>query len=294
MENADTIDEILAGDALARVAADLRRLVRPAIRVHNRETGDDSIPVGVSKIGGLPDLPPHVPYPYPDGATVSMVQQSRLPADPGVPLSFIAQIRLADSAGLIEDSPLPDSGLLSFFYNDFYQGQVLFTADDEPLIRRTEPKNAQVYTTYSALFEPMLLPAFVETCHINDPRWEGRGFLPGTVSLTRDEWDLYAEWTHSEYIANVDHLLGYSQDAQPYAMENSYQSFRPLLFPDLPDWDKLSWEEKHREHEGNLLLLQIEPKDHPMHFGRGGAVYFFMRRADLLNRDFSKAWAWSQ
>jgi uncharacterized protein YwqG len=56
------------------------------------------VPVGASKMGGRPDLPPGEPWPTRDGR----------------PLSFVVQVDLAtvDTAGV-----LPPDGLLSFFYD---------------------------------------------------------------------------------------------------------------------------------------------------------------------------------
>ena len=65
---------------------------------------DDRHPVGASKLGGRPDLPPDMPWP---------LREERYP------LSFVMQVDLAtaDTGGV-----LPADGLLSFFYD----------AEDEP------------------------------------------------------------------------------------------------------------------------------------------------------------------
>ena len=335
IENAETIETLLAEPDLARVADALRTLVRPAIRLHaSNATDDATIPVGASKIGGMPDLPDESEWPAgtltipePSAAFREAVQRTRsdlrLPP-PGnrVRLGFVAQIRLSDLRDSIADNPLPPDGTLWFFwtnqwfasdagkavnasdlkYNSYYGGfcdaggfRVLYDAAGLTAARRTAPGDLEPSDTgfkaYPATFAPMLMLPRVETSIIGE---SDETTPPGIVSLNGDEWNLYSELTHSEHIPNVDHLLGYSQNGQSYAMETSYKTFRPAFFPDLPPWDALSPEEQQREHEGNVLLLQIEPRDFPMHFGRGGALYFFIRRADLAQRDFGKVWAWIQ
>src|SRR5688572_25143961 len=54
-----------------------------------------------SKLGGLPRLPPSVPWPRRDGRS----------------LAFIAQIELASQPGIAVEQGLPGEGLLLFFYD---------------------------------------------------------------------------------------------------------------------------------------------------------------------------------
>ena len=62
---------------------------------------DGVLPVGASKLGGRPDLPPGTPW----------------PAYASRPLPFMAQVRLADVAPLDRGDVLPESGLLIFFFD---------------------------------------------------------------------------------------------------------------------------------------------------------------------------------
>lgn len=76
----------------------------PSIRLHPaapRELSAGGLPIGTSKLGGRPDLAQGTSWPIHDGR----------------PLQFMAQIRLADLAGLEAASVLPDAGLLTFFYD---------------------------------------------------------------------------------------------------------------------------------------------------------------------------------
>ena len=67
----------------------------------NTSPADDAdLSIGASKLGGLPDLPPSIAWPrWGDNS-----------------LSFLAQINLADIVAKMNNTDLPQSGLLSFFY----------------------------------------------------------------------------------------------------------------------------------------------------------------------------------
>src|SRR5260221_2825002 len=76
----DNLRERLEKHGLSRVAEEIATLAEPAIRFKTSKTLETEIPVGASKLGGKPDLPPAVV----------------LPIWNGTPLSFLLQINLED------------------------------------------------------------------------------------------------------------------------------------------------------------------------------------------------------
>ncbi|WTK84008.1 YwqG family protein [Kribbella sp. NBC_01510] len=75
-------------------------MARPSVRL----VADAVLPVealAASRLGGAPDLPPAITWPRNDDE----------------PLSFIAQVNLADVAAYDSEGVLPRAGLLSFFYD---------------------------------------------------------------------------------------------------------------------------------------------------------------------------------
>lgn len=275
-----------------------------------------------------PETTLDIPAPTPELIALAPQMHVSLPPPQNtLSLPFIAQIRLEDLIDLLPDSPLPTKGTLFFFYSDAafasdgardtgsrwqitsrigdasisynlygaYTSQncrVLFCPDETTtLVRQDFPPNLLSQYRYkesSVSFEEMLMLPNVETSYIGEP-----DDTRGLVRLTSDEWEYYSE-VLADLIPNADHLLGYSQDAQPYALEGSYKNFRSELFPELPDWNGLSDAERQTEYHACSLLLQIEPHENGMHFGRAGTVYFFIRNADLIRGDFSRVWAWVQ
>src|SRR5579859_5177466 len=86
---------------LTRLTKDLDALAKNSIRLTVTPIAEPSIRIGVSKLGGQPDLP----------------QDARWPQWKGLPQSFIAQIRLKDVRAYDSGKLLPPDGMLWFFYD---------------------------------------------------------------------------------------------------------------------------------------------------------------------------------
>lgn len=106
-------------------------ILKPVINLEAREVDDASMPVGRSKLGGVPDL----------GA-------APWPEDAGEPMFFVAQFNLSELVPFDEDGLFPPSGLLSFFLgrrvveNGEMEPQhwaVRYGPEAEALTRATQP-----------------------------------------------------------------------------------------------------------------------------------------------------------
>ncbi len=103
--------------------------VKNAIHIRREQVEDEAIPIGASKLGGSPDVPPDFTwYTYQD-----------------TPLTFIGQFRLSEVAPHDVDHLLPERGMLYFFYegNSFpYEGdvsnatRVLYLPEEDVELRR--------------------------------------------------------------------------------------------------------------------------------------------------------------
>ncbi len=91
---------MLVDAGLGRVTDVIVREARPSIRIFPHAVeNEDALPLGASKFGGSPDLPPGMAWPrYND-----------------CPLAFIAQINLAEVVAYDVECLLPPSGMIYFF-----------------------------------------------------------------------------------------------------------------------------------------------------------------------------------
>lgn len=136
-----------------------------AISVTVSSVLDSDIPVGTSKSGGFPDLPPEIPYPF-MGKFTSFRKDS-IDSYPKSAMQLAAQINLAEVAPLDNDKLLPHKGMLYFFWsgepvnlssnfpdskNIFYEGcsapfKVIYYDGDISRLRRVKP-DMPYYTKY--------------------------------------------------------------------------------------------------------------------------------------------------
>jgi uncharacterized protein YwqG len=127
---------------LESCSKDLVRFARPCVAIVETDSKKDA-PVGKSRIGGLPDLPPDVDWPEIEGEL----------------LSFILQINLKDVPGEVSGGLLPSKGLLSLFVgrNDStsdVEHRVLFF-DAAKLDRKDVPDDASFRDEDTGLVEPV-------------------------------------------------------------------------------------------------------------------------------------------
>lgn len=133
------VDEVRAmGRAALRL--DLQRIENNA-----EDEGEDEsdFPIGESRVGGDPDLPPEFAWP--------MIED--------YPLTFVAQINLEEVALFETMNELPRKGLLSFFYAPLPPGdtpsnpvRVFHFLDIQNLERRHIPKDGERLTEYGIEF----------------------------------------------------------------------------------------------------------------------------------------------
>lgn len=193
-----TRDELRASLAVTGVnALDQQMLIglaKPGIALQSKSAPDKDIPIGASKIGGAPDLPPGLKWPTrePTAHGKSNIEMLRKLdaeksseyykreialkgplADNPAPLTFMIQVDLADAAAAGEiDADIPREGWLLVFYdlvfrpwfghdeNDTPLFHVLhITGDRSALERRTPPDMG--YPLYDPLdeYRNMLPPA---------------------------------------------------------------------------------------------------------------------------------------
>ena len=274
----------------------LRSKLRPATRLRTRSAADADIPLGASRIGGRPDLPPSFEWPRWDGfdepdQVLSNGMRIPMGCKPKA-LSFLAQVNLAeapDATGL-----LPEQGWLCFFYDA--EGQpwgfdprhrggarvAYFESERSSLIRTDAPAGAGV-------FAPMVTtPDVVATL----PAWS---YQLG-VELEPQARIRYQELIAAHFAGNeVEHrMLGWPKQIQEDMERECELVTNGIHCGDGPDAYESA---KAKQLEPNvkdwIMLLQVETdEDGPgWMWGDTGCVYFWIRKQDLAARRFDRCWA---
>jgi uncharacterized protein YwqG len=265
---------------LPRVAAHIEPLVRDSLRL---QEVDGDLPLGASRVGGVPDLPPAMKWPRSHAG----------------PLAFLAQIDLAEIAPLDREQLLPRQGTLYFFYDAAKQPWGFTPADrgswlvwHDPgdrarlLVRASFPAELPA----AARFRPRAVRPFVETTL---PPWDSADMEP--LALTAAEGDVYLaflEGLHEQraqpplhrLLGNPDPIQG---DMQLEAQLTSHGLYTgnpagykdpraKTLAPGARDW---------------RLLLQIDSSDGAnMMWGDSGTIYFWIPLASLKAQRFDDVW----
>ncbi len=265
----------------------LINVARPAIRVTTHKVEADT-PLGSTKLGGLPDLPPGVEWPVVDG----------------VLLEFVGQFRLEDLVPYDVEGHLPEKGMLYFFFDGMLTGYDRGEAMDrravlyydgpiDALERHEEPAHDygyhfRVYNACAPDFKTVwTLPPFEE---IDDYE----AFVPAVTPIltgTKD-WEAYRELRKP--LRNFSHrLLGHpdevqggemrlcvvtAQDAEGYFASDQYGNYdhHEELIEEMRRW--------------RLLAQFASDSNTDMCWGDGGLIYFWIREEDLTARRFERVY----
>jgi len=297
---------------LPRVSGEIERLMRSSIRLKTRPVDETTLPLGASRIGGAPDLPPEIEW----------------PEWKGKPLSFIAQIHLADIAALDREQLLPHTGVLYFFYDveqstsgfdpkDKGSFRVLsYSGDLSRLVRTPRPGPLP----WSAVYKPcalefsadLTLPPVGSTemdslnLTNNPPRFRMIP-IPGTDTY-RFEDALAARGPappnkeFEDYVdlldkvaqlkgATIHRMLGYPDEIQGDMRWECQLVSHGIYVGDPTGFQSPEAAQLQAGAEDWLLLLQVDSDENAsMMWGDSGRIYYWIRKQDLAQRDFSKVW----
>ncbi len=269
---------------LSAVADKIARIALDSIRIRTRLTEDSELPIGASKFGGLPDLPPDVAWPeYVNeyGETEGMIES------PG----FLAQFNMQEMARHDPEGILPKTGMLYVFCATWICA-LMGDGDEEPAHWRILHSNADV-STLQRTQPPNPVPE-----HLRDD-------ICGAYAYP---FAAYQLWFHRELtLPELD--TGYTSNlALTVEEEDAYYELLGLLggflslggfsFQNEPIHRLLG----HAQHvqggfpsEGGSLrlLLQLDserdlPNIHNIYWQAGGRGYFWITPTALEQGDFSK------
>ncbi|GCE51395.1 uncharacterized protein YwqG [Thermosporothrix hazakensis] len=221
---------------------------QPALKIHLELA--EQLPVGSSKVGGMPDLPPDVSYP-------SLIEDyGDVPRE--TPLTFLAQYRLQDLASFaFAREALPSDGMLYFFGLGFQSGDVVLTDCGRVIYWRGDSARLQPYAVSEGVNTYQQAKIHFE------PIWSW-GFHLLDESLP----------------AECDEITG------RYTSEPLHQALG-IPTPIQPS-DLMEDEEQLKQHV-LLLQLDYVPKI-GLNFGDAGTAYFLIPKKDLRECNFAHVW----
>lgn len=241
------------------------------------------IPVGVSKLGGLPDLPPDITWPeYKDHA-----------------LDFVAQINLNEIARFedVLDVPLPATGLLSFFFDAsqwgevdaFYPGRwrVFYISDTRQLVRQRRPVNLRnrLYNTVPVNF--VLEMTYPSKWSMNADRFPDLNLDEATEEGSK-LLELFDRLASHKLTGH--RMFGYPDTLQFDTYDPFFNNYTNHPSPDQLNIGEVKDEIAQRRIRPDwLLLLQVvSDADAEMMWGDVGHLFFYISRDDLTQLRLDK------
>jgi uncharacterized protein YwqG len=271
------VRDAIAGGTLADKSDELLSLARPCIELRTTRVAKEDLPLGASRIGGAPDLPPDVAWP--------------LWKDQ--PQSFIAQFDLREVREMPAAQLLPPGGWLLFFYSarqdtwgfdpsDRESWTVVHAPDDAEL-RRVDPPAT---IPDGGVFAPCRV-AMVESYSM--PPWESK-HIEG-LALSDAEIDQYCDVLESVLPESGHQLLGHPDQIQGDMTLECQLVTNGLYTGDSTGWSDPKAEELFRGWADWQLLLQVASDDTAaMMWGDAGFLYYWIRKPDLATHDFDRSW----
>lgn len=260
-------------DVLQAAAADAIRITPAPIEEHR-------LPLGASRVGGMPDLAPDQEWPHWSNG----------------PQSFIAQIELADLAGYPVAAVLPNAGWLSFFYNsaqdtwgfdpkDRGSFRVLYTPPGT-VRRRDLPPGIPSHGVFD-------LCAAHLSADVSLPAYDAPAFAAaGLASIP--------EASMEELQERLDEVLRSSGRSMlfghPDQVQSEMQTECAMVTGGLYCGDQSGYRDpraaglRGAAPEWRLLLQVASEEDASMMWGDLGCLYYWMRQQDLAARSFENAW----
>lgn len=260
---------------LAQFSDALVQLARPSCRLMPDGACGG---VGISRLGGLPDLSEATAWPH----------------GPNGPLSFVAQLDLADVAAVLDADELPDSGLLSFFYDAVEQSAWGFDPADAS-------SWAVVHTPCDAVISPRPWPdALVEEGRLGAVGLSLTKELtfPPATSLDVERLGIESAWeTYGRVLGEdeddelISRLLGHPQPVQGDMQVKSQLASNGIYCGGGNYFERSEARDLIPGSDRWRLLLQVDSHDElGTMWGDVGRLYFWITEEDLRARDWANTW----
>lgn len=269
----------------------LLKIAKNEIRISYCKS-EESLSETDSKIGGRPAVPDDFIWPEFNG-------KGYCDEEPATrPLSFMAQINLAELAEYDTENLLPKTGVLSFFYEmvtmqwgfdpaDKGSARVYYFPDAAKLSFREFPSDMEDEAHIPELkinFEKHISLPFLENFYSDDVEWE--------------EYEACCRELGYEYdgMGDVTKVLGYPDviqnpmEEECEAVTRGYRRGCPEDFKKISEAEKEDIREKAKDWTLLFQMGTISSEETEIMFGDCGHIYFWIKKSDLENKNFETAW----
>lgn len=245
----------------------IRRMNEAALPCVLFESGNKSL----TKFGGWPDLPDNLEW----------------PCWKGRPLAFLAQIDLAQAKDAGAPEWLPSDGMLFFFYDADQSTWGFDPADRGSWAILHGPFNPEA-VAHPQSIEPFPEVGFRLRNGVSLPSPERLGI--DYMSLSEEEWEA-VEKVQGEF-SPAHQLGGHPHAIQNDSMELECQLASNGIYMGSPEGYHAPAAKALESGAVDWhLLLQLDSDDDAdMMWGDYGRLYFWIKRQDAEQRDFTKAW----
>lgn len=271
---------LIKAAGLSNVSDKIMESAQESIRILAHPANEEDMKLGMSKIGGLPDIPKTVNWPVKEIGS----------------LSFIAQINLEEITKNGMQQLLPKSGILYFFYDaeeqpwgyehSHYDSWRVIYCDDISNLVRVAPSKGDI-----AVFDACMLEYRTE---ITLPPYDSTYIE--RMGLGEEEEAYYdlleqIEEQEKENDERINRVLGH-----PNAIQGDMQLQCQLVTNGVDCGDADTYEDSRVEElkkgaEDWILLFQIDSEDAAgMMWGDDGRIYFWIKKEDFKKLNFENVW----
>lgn len=269
----------------------LLKVARSEIRF-SYSAPDNSLSAVSSKIGGKPAVPDEFVWPEYNG-------KGYCDDEPATrPLSFMAQINLADIAEYDTENLLPKTGVLSFFYEmvtmqwgfdpqDKGCARVYYFPETDKLSLRDIPQGMEEEAYVPELkidFEKHISLPYPENFYDDDFDWDEYEECCEELGYEQDE------------MGDFTKLLGYPDVIQSpmedecEAITRGYRSGSPEDYAKIPQAEKEDIKKKANEWTLLFQMGTLSTAETEIMFGDCGHIYFWIKKEDLKKNNFDNVW----
>jgi uncharacterized protein YwqG len=278
----ESIIPLIRQYAPPRLIPFIEQNIKESLLLRTKRVSEENIPIGKARIGGRPDLPNHIGW----------------PTWRDEPLSFIAQINLADLPEYDFLNILPSEGVLSFFYSasleiwsnprDKNSWRVLYF-EDKGLRRREYPPTIPDHGRYDSLNVEFQRS-------ITIPESDSGYFVLEYGKSDEDEIDKYVDM-HERIAAllnegrTLNRLLGHPEQQQGWLLRECQLDSHGMYGVAYGGYSATEVEAVEAGATDWELLLQIDSDDDAkMMWGDIGRLYYLIPREELQRRNFDATW----